>query len=154
MCAIIDANVGHQLFGNKPPEAGAYFLDWLTRGKGRLVVGGDLRQELEKSEKFKRLLLELERANKAINIHGREVDEATNALRNQKTCMSNDQHVLALAKVSGARLLFTNDQDLQKDFKNRQIIGGIPGKVYTTLRRSSVTRTHKDLLGRSDLCGR
>ena len=154
MCAIIDANVGHQLFGNKPPSAGSYFLDWLIKGKGKLVVGGDLRQELERSEKFKRLLLELERANKAINILSREVDDATKALNDLRICKSDDKHVLALAKVSGARLLFTNDQDLQKDFKNREIIGGIQGKVYTTLRKSSVTRTHKELLGRGDLCGK
>ncbi len=153
MCAIVDANVGHQLFGNKPSEAGAYFLDWLTKGRGKLVVGSGLRQELEKSEKFKRLLLELVRANKAIDIQSREVIEATKALQNEHICKSNDQHVLALAKVSGARLLFTNDRELQIDFKNRQIIDGVQGRVYTTLRSTSVTRTHKDLLRRRDLCG-
>ena len=153
MCAIIDANVGHQLFSNKPPSAGSYFLDWLTKGKGKLVVGGNLRQELEKSEKFKRLLLELERANKAINILGREVVDATKALHDQGICTSDDEHVLALARVSGARLLYTNDKDLQKDFKNREIIGGVQGRIYTTLRKPSVTRTHKNLLRRSDLCG-
>ena len=76
---------------------------------------------------------------------------------------SNDTHVLALARVSGARLLFTNDDDLKRDFANPDIIPGTPGQIYTTNRgrrvrsyaRQEITRvtdTHRNLLRRNDLC--
>ena len=80
----------------------------------------------------------------------RKVEAATRELEAQQICRSNDAHVIALARVSGARLLFTNDRELQSDFKNRQILGG---NIYTTLRSENVTSTHRRLLGRSDLCG-
>ena len=48
-------------------------------------------------------------------------------------CQSNDQHVIALAIVSGARLLYSNDRRLQRDFKDRRLIDP-PGKVYSTRR--------------------
>ncbi|MDE0306934.1 MAG: hypothetical protein OXI87_18940 [Albidovulum sp.] len=47
-------------------------------------------------------------------------------------CESNDQHVLALARISGARLLYTNDQKLMDDFKNTELVSTPKGKVYRT----------------------
>ena len=48
----------------------------------------------------------------------------------QKLCRSDDPHVLALARVSGARLLFANDGRLIQDFQNNDILRRPPGKVY------------------------
>ena len=74
-------------------------------------------------------------------------------LKEQGIYRSDDEHVLALAGVSGARLLFTNDPALEKDFKNRRIInsGKGRGRVYTTRPteqrpHKNVTSTHKRLL--------
>lgn len=128
-------------------------MDWLENGKGKLAIGGRLRYELGQSERFQVLLDLLLQAGSAVDIPDREVDTATETLQSQGICKSDDEHVLALAKVSGARLLFTNDRELQKDFKNREIIDGVQGRVFTTLRKPSVTRTHKELLKRGDLCG-
>ncbi len=47
MCAIVDANVAHEVFGPSPRPAGEKFLDWINKGGGRLVVGGELLEELE-----------------------------------------------------------------------------------------------------------
>ncbi len=47
MCAIVDANVVHEVFSSSSCPAGAKFLDWVNRGSGRLVAGGKLLQELE-----------------------------------------------------------------------------------------------------------
>ena len=44
---------------------------------------------------------------------------------------SNDAHIIALAIVSGVKVLVSyreGDRDLFADFKNRQLVGG---KVYT-----------------------
>ena len=46
MCAIVDTNVVHEVFGRQPTDAGEGFFRWLNSGKGKLVVGGKLKEEL------------------------------------------------------------------------------------------------------------
>ncbi len=54
MCAIIDANVMYEVFGNEHHEAGLQFRRWIYSGRGRLVVGGRLTTELSRaSVKFR-----------------------------------------------------------------------------------------------------
>ena len=65
---------------------------------------------------------------------------------------SDDPHLLALAQVSGARLLYSNDSDLQDDFKNRRLIDNPRGRVYSTRVNRQFTRVHRRLLQRNDLC--
>ena len=64
-------------------------------------------------------------------------------------CRSNDQHVIALAQVSGARLLYANDGDLQRDFKKKALIGSPRGKVYSTKKHPELRPHHKQLLRRN-----
>ena len=153
MCAIIDTNVRDEVFGNNPSEAGTYLLNWLEKGNGKLAIGGRLRRELSQSERFQVILDLLLLAGRTINAVDHDVDAEAQSLLRVGICKSDDEHVLALARVSGARLLFTNDRDLQQDFKNRQIVDGVPRRVYTTLRTKSVTHTHRKLLRRENLCG-
>ena len=57
-------------------------------------------------------------------------------LQDAGACQSNDLHVLALAQVSGARLLYSNDLSLHQDFGNRDLISRPRGKIYSTPRLS------------------
>lgn len=55
MCALLDANVKHEVFGiNRKTEAGAEFFKWINgdiKGKTtRLVVGGKLTRELTRDD--------------------------------------------------------------------------------------------------------
>ena len=154
MCAIIDNNVRHEVFGTDDVRtaAGRFLLEWIESGKGKLVIGGKLRQELSDYGRFLEWLPQARRAGHVILVGDDAVDAETTALQARNVCRSNDAHVLALAQVSGARLLFTNDQDLNKDFKNSRILGGVRGRVYTTLQRQDVRKSHRNLLNRTDLC--
>ena len=154
MCAIIDNNVRHEVFGEKSvqTEAGEYFLNWLDNRKGNLVVGGELLQELSGYSNFNRWFQQALAAGSVRRIPDAQVDAETANLQSRNICKSNDAHVLALAIVSGARLLFTNDRDLQDDFGNRGIVSGIRGRIYTTGVHQAVSRTHRNLLNRPDLC--
>ena len=152
MCAILDNNVRHEVFGDSQTEAGKFFLDWLDKKDGMLVVGGKLLQELSGYSNFVQWLQQALLSNRARRISDQEVNNETENLREQRICQSNDEHVLGLARVSGARLLFTNDQALTNDFKNRNIIPGVRGRVYTTLKTKDIRRSHRDLLRRNDLC--
>ena len=153
MCAIVDNNVRHEVFGDDPTEAGQYFLDWLERRGGTLVVGGRLlRDELSGYQNFNSWLVQALIAGQARRIDDTAVDAATITLRGRQICRSDDEHILALAQVSGARLLFTNDRALQQDFRNRRIIGGTRGRVYTTVEYADIRTAHRNLLKRTDLC--
>ena len=127
MCGIVDANVANEVFGDDPSPAGRRFFDWLAGARGQLVVGGELRRELSHDHRFLRWLRNASQYGRARTIPDEDVEERTDDLRQRDICKSNDKHVLALAIASGARLLYTNDNLLIDDFKNRNIVPGPPG---------------------------
>ena len=73
-------------------------------------------------------------------------------LHDDGACQSNDLHVLALAQVSGARLLYSNDLTLHQDFGNGDLINGPRGKIYSTRAGGQIQDSHRRLLRRNDLC--
>lgn len=159
MCAIIDASVAHEVFGDNRPEAGEEFFKWLLKGKGRLVVGSKLLDELKKT-KYNRWTRQAILYTRLLRqLPGEEVKAKTKELEKRKrkrkdTYKSNDPHVIALAQVSGARLLYVNDRDLEADFKNRQLIDP-EGKLYLTRtshrfpNADKFTKSKKELLRNS-----
>lgn len=152
MCAIVDANAAYEVFGDNRTPAGAHFYEWLMRRNGgTLVAGGRLLRELNDNSNFRAVFADRLRAGRAKRVPDGEIDSALDELPNELV-ESDDRHVLALANVSGARLLFTNDNALQDDFRNRRIVGGTRGRIYTTGRVRNVTDTHRRLLQRRDLC--
>ena len=150
MEAIVDNSARDEVFGDNRPPAGEFFFRWLNNGNGRLVVGGKLLKELSKSEKFKKWFYAALRPTVANvrQIPDEVVCAEIRVLEEQGIYKSDDEHVLALARVSRARLLFTNDRDLQEDFDNPRLInsGSGRGKVYTTRRHKDVTDVHRNLL--------
>lgn len=152
MCAIVDTNAAHEVFGSNRADrtgAGEGFFQWLSSGKGQLVVGGKLAQELRRVPKFCEWARQANLAGRGlINIDKNRVDEETEEVRNSGCLQSDDPHIIALAQVSGARLLFTNDKDLQDDFGNPDIINRPRGKTYSTLENKNFTNDKKELLER------
>ena len=152
MCAIVDANVVGQVFGKKRPPAAEHFLQWLSSPRGELVVGGKLHEELSVHRLFLQWFATAIRYRNARTVMHAEVEYLATELRQQGIYKSDDPHVLVLALVSGARLLYSNDPDLIEDFTNPKIISNPRGKVYTTARNDNITRVHRQLLARRDLC--
>ena len=154
MCAIVDANVVAEVFGLSRPSAGEKFFEWINSGKGRLVVGGQLRRELyDASNNFKRWAREALLSGIARDVNDVKVDKRTKQLVADGSCKSNDQHIIALAQLGGARLLYSNDKVLHQDFKNKNLIDLTRGKVYSTSEGKDFTSGHRGLLRRKDLCG-
>ena len=119
MCAILDANVVGQVFGKARPPAGRAFSTWISSGRGRLVVGGRLRRELDGNREFRKWRLQAVLAGKVTLLNDEVVDDRARQLERENVCRSDDEHVIAVAQLGGARLLFTNDGDLQADFKEQ-----------------------------------
>lgn len=152
MCAILDNDVVHQVFGADRPQAGEEFFRWIDSGRIHLVVGGRLREELGSNYAFKTWFQQKLNAGQATDIDDREVDRATAALIDAGSCRSNDQHIVALAQCSSARLLYSNDTDLHQDFKNRILVDNPRGKIYSTRDSGELRDSHRRLL-RNTRCG-
>ena len=152
MCAIVDANVVHEVFQPDRPEAGVKFFDWINQGRGRVVAGGKLLAELSKTRSFLEWAREAVRSGRMRVVDKETVDAETAQLLNENLCKSNDHHVIALARIGGARLLYSNDRDLQTDFKNKALINDPRGKVYSTSRTPDFEANHKKLLEDKTLC--
>ena len=152
MCAILDANVAHEVFTANQTEAGREFLRWLTRRQGRLVVGGRLRRELAEHQAAGRWIAEGILAGRVHSAKDDEVGRLAEELAG--SCRSDDPHVIALARVSGARLLYSNDRALHRDFGDRDLLNRPRGKVFSTLNAPRLTEAHQRLLKRTDLCRR
>ena len=146
MCAIIDNDVVHEAFGDRRTEAGTRFQEWLDRGGSPLVVGGKLLDELDGNATFREWRSTAAQYGRVRRISDRMVQAKTTELEASRSCKSNDPHVIALAQLSGARLLFSNDSDLHTDFGDPALINGPRGRVYSTKERQSFGPAHKHLL--------
>ena len=150
MCAILDASAVADVFRPNATGAAGAFYEWIRNGRGRLVVGGKLREELwEGSGEFRRWYPEAVLSGRVISTDDDRVSAVTADITTTGLCRSNDQHVIALAQVSGARLLYANDKKLQKDFGDRTLISRPRGKVYSTKKHPELRPHHKQLLRRN-----
>ena len=152
MCAIVDANVVHEVFQPDRPEAGVKFFDWINRGRGRVIAGGKLLAELSNTKSFREWAHAALQSGRMERVDDGKVDAETAQLLSENLCKSNDHHVIALARIGGARLLYSNDRDLQTDFKNKALINDPRGKVYSTSRTPDFEANHKKLLEDKTLC--
>lgn len=159
VCGIVDAQVAHEVFGNDPSPAGREFFKWLHLARGRLVVGGKLLKELEAaSADFRQWASEAGRAGLMTTLNKEAVADRTKEIERRAKLASNDAHVLAVAQVGGARLLFTNDRELARDFRSKVLIDNPRGRVYHTrdvnMRDDNkrVSQTHRRLLNDGRLC--
>jgi predicted nucleic acid-binding protein len=149
VCLIVDANLASTVFASPPHPDFTPVLDWLDKQDGRIVFGGRLAIELERLEKARRYLRTLLQAGRAWRLSDEFIDEEEVVVADSGLCRSNDSHVIALARVSGARTLCTHDGDLQTDFKNPQLVSNPRGSIYKYNRPS-----HIKLLRHTSSCGR
>ena len=115
MCLIIDANVVSDL---DPPSADAKpVVDSIKQRKILLVIGGKNTEELSANRNVGQWLKGLARANLVRSIPQPDIEREEQILLRRGQHRSDDVHILALARSSGARLLFSLDNALGRDFK-------------------------------------
>lgn len=143
MPVIIDANRASDF---SPPHAAhaPEIVRRIAEQRMSVVVGGRLLQELF-ATKLRGLLLEWIRAGRAKRVRDDSVntEECKMARRN---IVSDDPHILALAQISGCRLIYTTDKSLIIDFKNTKLLSP-KGKVVKPDTRTNVALSLFDRLG-------
>jgi hypothetical protein len=138
MCIIIDADLAHKVFGVPLPHEYVPLWNWLTRKDGRIVFGGLNSRQLEKNKRAKEVILEWNRKGIAIGISG--VDEEQELVEAGAHYESNDPHIIALARLSGARILCSRDKKLHKDFTNPGLLTRPRGKIYQNAEHRNVLK--------------
>lgn len=147
MCLIVDANQRDAFFGRPPKPEYAPAVAWIlsdTAG-GRLVFGGKLRAELAQKQGAFRVLREWVIAGRAVEYPDDEV-AVEERLVLALGIRSDDEHVIALARISGARVVATEDADLIADVTNKKLLDKPRGKIYQRAE-------HEHLLNHSTSCG-
>lgn len=110
MCIIIDTNVLNEVFDdtNKYHEDFIHVYNWIFSGKGKIVYGGTKYQG--EIGKYLQLFNLLKQANKAIYIEQAEVDREQDIVSQMVSHQNfDDQHIVALLRVSGCKLICSND---------------------------------------------
>ena len=148
MCVIVDNNMRDRFFSVPIDPDLRPLWKWIDDRKGVLIIGGHLRNELYGSANASRALGEWIRTRRARDfedVSPGAVDSETRLIADSAVCKSNDPHVIALARISGARLLCSGDKDLHTDFNNPQLIDNPRGRIYQN-------RKHRHLLIHGDEC--
>lgn len=141
MCIILDADICHLLFTVPISDDFKPVLIWLLKKDGKLVYGGENKRQLIRIRKVSTLIKELRKSAKAEEII--DVDFEQMRIEAQYSFNSNDAHIIALARKSGARTLCSRDHDLHTDFKNLQLVPPPKGKIYQNRDHVGVLRhTH------------
>lgn len=145
MCVIIDKNVVGDLFADTGSNFKPFF-DWMGKD-GCVVYGGKkYRTELAGSSNLRTFMVVWKRTGKAREMDDNKVD--TEQKRIKPECTSDDSHIIALARVSGARVLILKaDKNLEQDFKDRELINKPRGRIYKN-------ESHRRLLHHDRSCGR
>jgi hypothetical protein len=122
---IVDANILGIFFQSRefqPVHKAFLEKRWL------LSYGGTKQlEEYARVQMAFTLILELQRGGRAFKEETEEIDKREKA--NVKLCKSDDPHIIALAQVSGSRLLCSHDEGLGGDFTNAKLIKP-RGKIY------------------------
>ena len=140
MCAIVDADSSGEIAATNPSGGAKAFKEWIASGQCCLVIGGRrLRKELgrgfDKPERAKPTTVTewttaVTLAGKLISHDDDEVDARADQIEQSGLCASNDFHIIALAQVAGARMLYSRDEELHQDFTNPMLLSQPRGKVY------------------------
>ncbi len=138
MCIILDINCLGKLT-NPNNEDMAPVRKWLDKKNSKIVIANTDKFKQEWGRINTKQQLEWSRAGKLkIEKNSNKVQDKTDRLR--ETIKSNDEHIIALAQVTGVNILVSDDKALHQDFT--KLVKG--GRVYQKA-------THKHLLHR-DMC--
>ena len=136
MCLILDASKFGDFIDPDNSDM-APVKEWIKKS-GKIVYSQttELEKELNKCPKMKEYFEVQRKVNKLNSVNKEKVEKKEKSLKNLS---SDDPHIIALALVSGTRLLVSGDKNLHKDFKNI-----VQGNVYQN-------KKHKRLL-KQDIC--
>lgn len=151
MCIVIDINVFPIVFDSRHKEH-SKFIDvyrWITTGRGFIVFGGThYLNELKGVCSYLRFITELERSGRTRRLIDNLVDKEERLVEKLVSSSScDDCHLIAIIRVSGCRLICSNDRRADKYLKNGKYY--LKGQKVPHIYRDN---THKRLLCNENIC--
>ncbi len=134
MCIIVDANVISRVLLRPLDPDFAPVNARLFAASGRitkLVYGGKkLREEYHRVRSVVGIISQLDRLGRIRIVPDGEIDAEEKSLIEGGDCESDDEHILAVARIAHVRVLVSHDQELHSDFKNHKFLSSPRGRVY------------------------
>ncbi|MFP3868620.1 MAG: hypothetical protein ACLFUU_10760 [Desulfobacteraceae bacterium] len=112
MCIVVDTCTFASVFNEYSQDHSLFqpVLEWIVRGKGKLVYGGTkYKIELKQASKYLGVFGQLKRAGKVVEIDDVKVDERQRDIERIASEGLNDAHIIAIIAESGCRLICTKD---------------------------------------------
>ena len=127
MCikTIVDASAFRHFLEPSRNSAGHQLRRWIDRGDGVVVYSPDhtvYADELNRYIDVRNLLRDYSQRGRAVDIDGTLIQAVLDQIPDRPVRRSNDPHVLALAEVSRATVLFSCDGNLRQDFADHQVL--------------------------------
>lgn len=146
MCIVVDINTLAPVF-NETCDRHREFVhvkNWIESGKGILVYGGTkFKEELHATYRYLRLIRQMKDSGKAIAIQDNEVDAAEKKIKEQtKNTDCDDQHIIALLRVSRCPLLCSEDARSYKYIQNRTFYpkGSPKVRIYSSSKNQTLLK--------------
>jgi predicted nucleic acid-binding protein len=136
MCIIVDANVASDFI--KESDDAKPVLDLVIEDRLKIVCDHRLSKEWGNS-RLKKLTIQFIQAGRLFVYTQEQMAIEAEKLK-KLSFKSDDPHILALARVSGARVLYSKDKKLHEDFKDSKLIHSPRGRVYQNQKHKHVLR--------------
>jgi rRNA-processing protein FCF1 len=124
MCIIIDTNSFASVFNRKSSDHDQFqpIKNWIYNGSGGLVYGGTkYLTELEQSEKYLKIFVELGNIRKATILNKEKVDRMEVDIKEKNANPDfNDTHIVAIVIISGCRIVCTKDSSSDIFLKDKR----------------------------------
>lgn len=153
MCLVIDACMLARVFDatNKEHTPFSPILKWLL-SDGKMIFGGTkYNNELQECHKFVKVVNELVKGGRAIQLSGSKVDSVASQLKARFTNPNfNDEHLVALVVVSRCGVVCTDDDGAIT------YLGRVDIFASYKLKRPKIYRghrTHKELCCAENILG-
>lgn len=130
MCLIVDEDVAWSACPQHKNPDFEPIKKWLESRRGILVLCKELWSKVKVNQCVQKYFYGLWQSGLAEFAKEEWVTEEMKRLERMSLC-SNDILILALARASGARTLYTKDGKLMKDFRNMAVVPRPKGKIYS-----------------------
>lgn len=152
---VIDTNTVSRVFDRENREHDQYapVLNWILKGKGRMVYGGTTYQEEVPLDRWLKKLPQLFRLlrdkGKLAMIHTETVDDLEERVKvfiNDSRC--DDPHIIALVIASSCRLVCTDDRRSEEFLKSKSLYREFQARVPKIYKRLE----HTAMFNRKEFC--
>lgn len=145
MCLVLDTNVFGAFFESDNAKHSDFLpaLNWVVKGKGKLVYGGTTyKREMKEAKKYIRFFAALQRAGKLVLLCDTSVDDQEAELKKIEPNEDfDDPHLVAIVLKSECMILCTNDKRALPYIKRKAFYSGGGAKkpkIYQSKRNASL----------------